>query len=68
MGKLFCLPIYISTHTSLAGRDSVSTVSAVHDVISTHTSLAGRDLIPIKSDLVKHKFLLTRPSQDVTEL
>ena len=36
--------LVISTHTPLAGRDSVTTACAAAGAISTHTPLAGRDL------------------------
>ena len=35
--------------------------------ISTHTSLAGRDAETWYTDTVTDKFLLTRPSRDVTD-
>ena len=37
------LDAYISTHTSLAGRDLRGTCGNMCSAISTHTSLAGRD-------------------------
>ena len=47
----------ISTHTSLAGRDTVKAVSMTFDnVISTHTSLAGRDDAIELVDLVLNDF------------
>ena len=58
----------ISTHTSLAGRDQ--RLEQSHDVafISTHTSLAGRDQIAHRTMLTPPRFLLTRPSRDVTAI
>ena len=38
------LPVYISTHTPLAGRDPILTMSGKDLLISTHTPLAGRDI------------------------
>ena len=57
----------ISTHTSLAGRDKVCFLSTAHAVISTHTSLAGRDGEKQRKEKTGWKFLLTRPSRDVTK-
>ena len=47
---------YISTHTSLAGRDQLKTYGLMlNEKISTHTSLAGRDvLIPAPTDAGKN--------------
>ena len=42
-GHLFQFFIQISTHTSLAGRDTCDCLEAEKPEISTHTSLAGRD-------------------------
>ena len=59
----------ISTHTSLAGRDEVVHVcTALCRQISTHTSLAGRDWPRLCLLPWPRRFLLTRPSRDVTDL
>ena len=57
---------YISTHTSLAGRDADEKGQYIHLIISTHTSLAGRDVFELPHPAGVRKFLLTRPSRDVT--
>ena len=44
IGVLDAVPGLISTHTSLAGRDSDLLNQASVRIISTHTSLAGRDV------------------------
>ena len=64
-GRVRGYEVLISTHTSLAGRDYGLRVRIQDLYISTHTSLAGRDTADI---LFPHyaKFLLTRPSRDVT--
>ena len=56
----------ISTHTPLAGRDGHTHCMGYPDAISTHTPLAGRDqqIFRAVEDLLR--FLLTRPSRDVT--
>ena len=56
----------ISTHTPLAGRDSVLQVWISELAISTHTPLAGRDPVLFLVFRQVSKFLLTRPSRDVT--
>ena len=58
----------ISTHTSLTGRDTTSVKVRKIYSISTHTSLAGRDAGDCLTKCVLHKFLLTRPSRDVTRI
>ena len=56
----------ISTHTSLAGRDQRKDEEKQKKYISTHTSLAGRDVLPNGALMSSCRFLLTRPSRDVT--
>ncbi len=56
----------ISTHTSLAGRDSITANIINIIIISTHTSLAGRDNTGWTGRGDPVRFLLTRPSRDVT--
>ena len=56
----------ISTHTSLAGRDDWKFWGLRKDWISTHTSLAGRDFWLFVMIVLWIRFLLTRPSRDVT--
>ena len=58
--------IVISTHTSHAGRDSVSCDGATCELISTHTSHAGRDFPHHACPFLLRSFLLTRPMRDVT--
>ena len=64
---IFTCPTFavISTHTSLAGRDWRDKETDCKIRISTHTSLAGRDQDG-QLDAYREKFLLTRPSRDVT--
>ena len=56
----------ISTHTSLAGRDAKQKAEKADKKISTHTSLAGRDETGAFFMQKNDRFLLTRPSRDVT--
>ena len=56
----------ISTHTPLAGRDAISFEMCESDLISTHTPLAGRDVTGGDYTGSAERFLLTRPSRDVT--
>ena len=58
----------ISTHTSLAGRDTMINEYNEAISISTHTSLAGRDHSLQPLSCTHFRFLLTRPSRDVTML
>ena len=59
---------YISTHTSLAGRDAVEVLKSAGYCISTHTSLAGRDipmtLYPAISVISTHTSLAGRDEVD----
>ena len=58
----------ISTHTSLTGRDIGTWTREICECpISTHTSLTGRDFISQVREQDVGKFLLTRPSRDVTD-
>ena len=57
----------ISTHTPLAGRDGADTDGISVQCISTHTPLAGRDAGAGSIFNGIFRFLLTRPSRDVTE-
>ena len=57
---------FISTHTPLAGRDVQCHFRHNFRPISTHTPLAGRDPVVSGVDSGRIKFLLTRPSRDVT--
>ena len=69
MFRIFFMYVNISTHTSLAGRDKLLYQRFPPNIrISTHTSLAGRDPSFSHNSLVLCKFLLTRPSRDVTEV
>ena len=43
MKRLHTQTIKISTHTPLAGRDTISVYDRGESIISTHTPLAGRD-------------------------
>ena len=56
----------ISTHTPLAGRDRGEIDHNSVSTISTHTPLAGRDARSCRGGERACKFLLTRPSRDVT--
>ena len=56
----------ISTHTPLAGRDSVNPMWSTPLGISTHTPLAGRDPELSMGRRRKLVFLLTRPSRGAT--
>ena len=56
----------ISTHTPLAGRDRDSIKQDRDSGISTHTPLAGRDPNFPSGSSGFPRFLLTRPSRDVT--
>ena len=58
--------IPISTHTPLAGRDAYADDVKILSIISTHTPLAGRDLGGMENSSYDIRFLLTRPSRDVT--
>ncbi len=61
------MEISISTHTPLAGRDKKIGWNEYQVTISTHTPLAGRDYHFLHDLMLFGKFLLTRPSRDVTK-
>ena len=65
-GNFLLLPERVSTHTSLAGRDELFQFFPFILRVSTHTSLAGRDCAGYSNLDILRKFLLTRPSRDVT--
>ena len=58
----------ISTHTPLAGRDTVVRKKLVCICISTHTPLAGRDFGNSPARTKRKRFQLTRPLRGVTLL
>ena len=63
---LFCVQLFISTHTPHARRDLNTLNGTTCSIISTHTPHARRDITPeeFKADLME--FLLTRLMRGVT--